>query len=283
LSNNDAEPDGDRSAVLALTISYHGANFAGSQRQGEKRTVQLELERAVSELWNTAAKTVFAGRTDRGVHAAGQVVGASDRRPDLQAVQIRDALNARLPNDLAVVSVDRREPGFHARYDACWREYRYRVWSGARQPLAAGLVAQRDGRLDLESMMDGAGLLVGRHDLASFAGDGEGVPWSERRDTARGTTRTVIRCSARRIEPWWTESGAGELIELRVAADGFLPKMVRNVAGALIEIGRGRRPPEWITALLAGKDRRHAAMTAPADGLILWRVGYDGDVPSVDR
>jgi len=283
LSSND-ELSGKRSGgALALTISYHGGAFFGSQRQGERRTVQRELERALHELYGTETPSVFAGRTDRGVHAAAQVVSVVDRRPDLMESQIQKALNVRLTRDLAVVKVERRPSEFHARYDARWREYRYHLWSGTRQPFVETQVALTIGRLNVEAMAEAARSLVGANDLASFAGDGEGLPGSVRSEAPRGSVRTVSHCSARRIAPWWTsETGSGELFEFRVVADGFLPKMVRNIVGGLIEVGSGRRDPHWFEELLTGRDRRLAGMTAPAHGLILWRVGYDGERPEDD-
>lgn len=263
---------------LALTLSYDGTGFAGSQVQPGVRTVQGELDQALAALFGRPSATVFAGRTDRGVHAAGQVVGCEDGRSDLHPGVIAKALNARLADDVAVVRVERREATFHARYDARWREYRYRIWAGAPAPLARGQVWQRRTRLDAGSMEQAAKRLVGRHDFASFAGDGEGVPWSERRRQPRGTVRTVLDCGVVVLLPWWgAGAGEGELIELRIAADGFLPQMVRNVAGALVEVGRGRRPPSWIDALLADRDRRAGGPPAPAHGLTFWRVAYRGE------
>jgi tRNA pseudouridine38-40 synthase len=262
-----------------MTVSYDGRGFAGSQQQGARRTIQSELQRAIATLWRIEeVSTVFAGRTDAGVHAAGQVVSVADGRPDLAECKIVRALNANLPDDLAVQAVERLAGPFHARYDAVWREYRYRLWSGPKQPLVAGLVAQTSRRLDVAAMRTGAVALVGTRDLASFAGGGEGVPWSDRASAPRGTVRTVLVCTIEPGPAWWRpESGAGELIELRIVADGFLPRMVRNIAGALMEIGRGSRPATWIGELLAGRDRRMAGSMAPADGLILWRVGYGDD------
>lgn len=269
-------------ARLALTVSYDGSDFAGSQVQPGQRTVQAETERALARLFGADERTVFAGRTDRGVHAAGQVVGSSDRRPDWTTDALRSALNALLPEDVAVQSVARRPNGFHARYDARWREYRYRVWTGERQPLARRQVWHRPGRLDLAAMAEGANRVVGEHDFAALAGGGEGVPWSERRERPRGTFRRIVRCGCVEIEPWWTDRrmSPGRLIEVRVVADGFLPRMVRNLTGVLIEIGRGARPPEWIETLLHSRDRRYGAATAPPHGLTFWRVGYGDDVPT---
>jgi tRNA pseudouridine38-40 synthase len=115
-----------------------------------------------------------------------------------------------------------------------------------------------------------------------MAGGGEGVPWSERQRQARGTTRRVLWCSCRRIEPWWGPA-TGDLIELRVAADGFLPRMVRNIAALLVEIGEGRREVPWVDEVLAARDRRCGGGTAPPHGLILWRIGYPGEGPDPDE
>jgi tRNA pseudouridine38-40 synthase len=266
-----------------LTISYDGTDFAGSQRQPGVRTVQAVVEAALAGLFGRAEPTTFAGRTDRGVHAAGQVVGCADRRADLTERVLRDALNARLPADVGVLEVERRGADFHARYDARWRAYRYRVWTGGPAPLARRYVWRQGGSLDPEAMDEAAGRLVGRRDFASFAGGGEGVPWSERRRRPRGTERTLFGCRCVEIPAWWTggEGASGRVVEVRVVADGFLPQMVRNLAGALVEVGRGAKGPAWLDEVLAAKDRRIGVATAPAHGLTFWRVGYDGEAPDL--
>jgi len=246
--------------------------------------VQGELEQALLEFFGTETTSIFAGRTDRGVHAAGQVVSIIDRRLDLAASQIQKALNVRLPDDLAVVQVQRKPGEFHARYDAKWREYRYRLWIGPPQPLMTTVVARTSRRMCLEAMAEAAAKLSGTRDLASFAGDGEGVPWSKRHESPKGTVRSISHCSVRLMQPWWTgTTGDSELLEIRVVADGFLPKMVRNIVGGLMEIGSRKKAPKWFDELLVGRDRRHAGMTAPAHGLTLWRVGYNGESPDDDR
>ena len=268
-------------ARLALTISYDGTDFAGSQIQRAARTVQQVVERSVAQLFGAAEHVVFAGRTDRGVHAAGQVVGCTDRRTDLTEDRLQAALNSRMPADVAVIGVARRSPEFHARYDARWREYRYRIWAGTPQPLVQRYVWQQPSPLDLVAMGEGARRFVGEHDFASLAGGGEGVPWSDRRLRARGTKRTIFNCRCAEIPAWWTSRDAvvGRLIEVRVVADGFLPQMVRNLVAALVDLGRGKREPAWIDELLAAGDRRTGPATAPAHGLTFWRVGYDDDPP----
>ena len=266
-----------------LTLAYDGGGFYGSQRQPGKRSVQEELERALGILGGRAVAATLAGRTDRGVHAVGQVACCDDLIPAMPAETIVRALNAHLADDLAVVAARRVAAGFHARYDARWREYRYRIWLGPRQPLARESVWERRAALDIHAMESGARQFLGTHDVASFAGGGEGVPWSDRHDRPRGTVRTISHCSVRPVAPWWgLAAEPGEAIEIRVVADGFLPRMVRTMVGALVEIGAGDRTPDWITQLLLECDRRKGPATAPPHGLILWRVGYGDELPDPD-
>ena len=263
-------------ARLALTISYDGTDFAGSQKQPGVRTVQAELEARLSTLFGRETPTVFSGRTDRGVHAAGQVVGCRDERPDLASASIAGSLNALLPSDIAVHIVERRADEFHARYDAKRREYRYRVFSGSRQPLARGVTWQRRGRLNAEVMFDAATRLTGKRDFAAVAGGGHGVPWAQSDQGGRGTTRTLFLFDGRKIQPWWSAAIREDetLMEFRVVADGFLPRMVRNLMGLMVEVGRGAKPTSWVEEVLASRDRRTGAPTAPPQGLTLWQVSY---------
>ncbi len=264
-------------AAVKLIVSYDGTEFGGSQRQPGSRTVQGELEQAVARVFGVDAPVYLAGRTDQGVHAAGQVASFADYRPELQSSTVERALNAHLPGDLAVIAVTRMPLGFHARHDAVWREYRYRIWVGSRQPLAIRYTWQRESTLAMPEMAAAAAMLIGTHDVAAFAAGGEGVPWSEKRTKGRGTVRTIHHCAVVEIEPWWSETATGQLMEIRIVADAFLPKMVRAITGALVEIGRANRPATWIRDLIAAQDRRLAPMNAPAHGLTLWRVGYAGD------
>jgi tRNA pseudouridine38-40 synthase len=265
-----------------LTLSYKGTNFFGSQRQAGWRTVQEELERSLGGLAGRPVTTVFAGRTDRGVHAVGQVVGCDDIRSEFSGEALVSAINARLGNDLAVVQAERVEDSFHARYDAMWREYRFRIAIGVHLPLIAELVWQRRRALDMEAMHAGASRFLGTHDFATFAGGGEGVPWSERAGRPRGTVRTVSQCSVTGLELHWAGVAASRSLEIRVVADGFLPHMVRTMVAALVEIGNGSQSPEWIAELLEKRDRRQGPGTAPPHGLTLWRVGYGAELPDPD-
>ena len=265
-------------ALLALTVAYDGTEFAGAQTQPGLRTVQGEVEAAVGRLFGQPNRIVLAGRTDRGVHAAGQVVGVADGRPGWSEERLRTALDALLPADCSVVRVVRKPDDFHARYDAAWREYRYRIWTGGRAPLARSAVWERRGTLEAGRLAAGARRFVGTHNFASFAGHGEGMPGSDRSARPRGTERTVSRCETRVGRAWWG-GGEGELWELRVVADGFLPQMVRAIASALVEVGQGRQDPEWVSSLLAAADRRKGGGLAPPHGLTLWRVGYGLELP----
>lgn len=266
---------------LVMTINYDGSGFAGSQAQPRMRTVQGELERSLATLKFADERTVFAGRTDRGVHAAGQIVACGDRRPDLRNEPMRSALNALLPDDIAVELVERRADEFQPRFDARWREYRYRVWSGERTPLARTFVWRRKGRLDGKAMALAAHRFVGTRDFASVAGGGDGVPWSVARARTRGTTRTVHSCNCQPIAPWWGASrDLGRLYEIQVVADGFLPRMVRNIVAIIVRAGHGEMTIDAIDALLLARDRRVAGATAPAHGLTLWQVGYTAWAPT---
>ncbi|MBL8127762.1 MAG: tRNA pseudouridine(38-40) synthase TruA [Chloroflexia bacterium] len=262
-----------------LTLSYDGTAFAGSQIQPGQRTVQGELESALRRLGGLGASSTFAGRTDRGVHAFGQVVAVTFPEWRATAGELERALAARLPGDIAARQVIESDHAFNPRFDAAWREYRYWLAPGVASPFLGRYAWMlRDG-LNSARMNQAAASLLGTHDFASFAGGGEGVPWSERAARKRGTTRTLLRCAVRTLEltPGPGRDADAVALEFRIAADGFLPRMVRNITGALVEVGQGRQEPAWIGEILAAKDRRQGSEVAPAHGLTLWRVGYPGD------
>ncbi len=256
---------------LRLTLAYDGAAFAGSQIQPGQRTVQGEIERALATLDGQPVRTVFAGRTDTGVHAVGQVVHGDVQR-EREPETWQQALNGMLPPDVRVTNLTSVVPdGFHARYDATWRQYRYHIWNGAVQPpLTRGAMWHRRSPLDVAAMHAAARALIGTHDFAAFAGDGKGLP---ERDA--GTARTM------RVAEWTTERRpeaiAGLALVFTIEGNGFLPHMVRNLVGSLVVIGMGDAPENWMERLLRGRDRRLAAPTAPPHGLILWQIHYERD------
>jgi tRNA pseudouridine38-40 synthase len=263
-----------------LTLAYDGTDFAGSQVQPNQRTVQGELERVLGGMAATPIRAVFAGRTDRGVHAVGQVAAITLPAWGATALDLRRALNARLPIDLRAVDATPCAESFNPRFDATWREYRYWIAYAEASPFLRRYAWARRTELDAKAVRAGAQRLLGAHDFASFAGDGEGVPWSERASRPRGTTRRVLRCNCQGIFPRFGPGSdeSASVLEIRVVADGFLPQMVRTIVGALLEVGQGRRRPEWISELLAEPDRRLGPVVAPPHGLTLARVGFAGDL-----
>ena len=262
-----------------LTLAYDGTDFTGSQVQPNQRTVQGELEGVLGVIAGTPVRAVFAGRTDRGVHAVGQVAAVRLTAWESTPLELQHALNARLPIDVAATDASRCADSFNPRYDALWREYRYWIACGTVSPFLARYAWMRRTRLDAEFIRTGAQQLVGVHDFAAFAGAGDGVPWSSRAATARGTTRTILRCDCQEVRPRIAPGSDryAKVLEVRVVADGFLPHMVRNIVGALLQVGQGQRQPEWIRELLVGRDRRAGPAAAPPQGLTLLRVGFAGD------
>lgn len=267
-----------------LTLAYDGTEFAGSQVQPNQRTVQGVLEGVLGGIAGAPVRARFAGRTDRGVHAAGQVAAVSMPAWTTTAGDLQRALNARLPSDLGATAAAICAESFDPRFDAEWREYRYWIAPAVVSPFLGRYAWTRRMELDAEAVRAGALRLVGKHDFASFAGGGEGVPWSPRATRPKGTIRTVFRCECHEIQTGFGpgSDSSATVLEVRVAADGFLPQMVRNIVGALVQVGQRRRHPDWIGELLATQDRRAGPVAAPPLGLTLSRVGFNGDPLDVD-
>ena len=253
---------------LRITLAYDGAAFAGSQVQPGQRTVQGVIDDALTTLDGRLVRSVFAGRTDTGVHALAQVAHADVSRERAMS-QWRQGLNGILPPDVRITNLAIADDRFHARYDAVWRTYRYTIWNGEVQPpLFRGTAWHRRRPLDVEAMNRAACALIGERDFAAFAGAAKGVPAS-----GSNTVRVMRRAA-------WTPARCldgvpGNALVFTIEGSGFLPHMVRNVVGSLVVIGAGDAPVTWIEALLAGRDRRLAAPTAPPHGLCLWSVRYD--------
>jgi tRNA pseudouridine38-40 synthase len=260
---------------MRLTFGYDGTDYCGSQLQPGQRTVQGELERAIATVGAGEVRLALAGRTDRGVHAIGQVA-SGEVRWRRSSDQLREALNAVLPYDLVVASIEVEEAGIQARYSARWREYRYRIVEAPTPPALDRRYAWwRRATLDACAAGDVAARFVGRHCFGSFAAFGK-----SRRMTAAELERTVL------ISEWRTREydlGGGladaRLHEYRIVADGYLPQMVRALVGAVVDVAQGRRTTDWIDAALNVSDRSAIGESAPPHGLTLWRVGYNNDTP----
>jgi tRNA pseudouridine38-40 synthase len=252
-----------------ITFGYDGTDFSGSQSQSGVRTVQSELQRAIDRVAPGSARCVLAGRTDKGVHAVGQTASV-DACWSRSAAELRVALDSVTPADIIVRDVDWTGPCFHARYDARWREYRYRIVIGAQPPVEdVRYVWWRRTPVDDDVVGVATRRFIGEHSFGAFAGHG----WSRSRSRAE-LVRHVRACEWRRSDIW-DEHGHRILDELRVTANGFLPQMVRNMVSAIVSVGEGNRTLEWIDELLVSGDRSELGDAAPPHGLTLWRVTYD--------
>jgi tRNA pseudouridine38-40 synthase len=254
--------------TLKLTIAYDGTDFAGWQRQATARTVQAAIEDALMPIEGARAILIGAGRTDAGVHAAGQV--ASVRlTAALPIDELQRALNATLPPDVRVLQIDEAAADFNAQFAATHKCYRYGIWSGGVLPPSLRRTMWHvPQRLDAAAMDEAAAALIGAHDFAAFQAAGSDV---------QTTLRTIRQSSvqpmdAQRLDA--PEAATGLALCYAVTGSGFLRHMVRNIVGTLVDVGRGRRRAADMAAILASRDRSQASATAPAHGLTLWRVEY---------
>ncbi len=248
---------------LKLLLAYEGTNYLGWQVQAHGPTIQGTLEQALARITGETIRVAASGRTDAGVHAEGQVVSCStDSR--LGAEQLRRALNAVLPEDIAVLGVGEVADHFHARRDAVSKHYRYRILTGHVPDIfQRRYVWHIPSRLDVPAMARAATPLVGTHDFRSFQASG-----APRATTVRTIDRLDV-CQGR--------GEADAEVTVDVVADGFLYNMVRNIVGTLVEVGRGARDDTWPAEVLAAQDRRCAGPTAPPHGLCLVGVSYLND------
>lgn len=251
--------------TLALTVSYNGAPFSGFARQPGQLTVQGDLESALQLLFKRDIETTCAGRTDAGVHALGQVVSFDVDDYDIAGrslPSLRRSLNALTHDAITVREVEPKKYGFSARFDAQAREYHYHLCVDSTNP-----IFMRDfswfvpGGLDLTAMEEAAQLMLGEHDFKSFclAASAEGKP----------THRNIREIS------FHPETVMGEnILAIKVVGNAFLHSMVRTMVGTLVMVGRGQRPPSWVSEVLEARDRQAAGENAPAQGLVFWRVMY---------
>ena len=243
-----------------LTIAYDGTNYAGWQVQKTGMGVQQRVEEALEKLFPGTGRIHSSSRTDTGVHALGMVAHVEIARHQFKmpAAKLALALNAHLPEDIRVLSAQRCRADFHARFDAVGKQYRYFVWNHpAMNPLLRHQAWHVPRPLDLSAMRAAAKLFLGKHDFKSLA--------ASRNYEAESTVRTLARCDLKH---------SGHLLTFIIEGDGFLYKMCRGIFGTLVQVGQGKIAVEEIRQILAGKDRRLAGMTAPAHGLVLWRVFY---------
>jgi tRNA pseudouridine38-40 synthase len=230
---------------IALKLAYLGDGYYGFQRQPNLVTVDSEVRKALCRIGIVGGDFCYAGRTDRGVSALGQVIDFWIDEEISHLARPR-CINGRLPRDIWAWAWAEAPLGFSARWNALWREYRYFLWHPG---------------LDVDRMRDAASLLLGRHDFRNFS--------SEKKDTVRQILKLDI-------------SEADGLTIFDVRAEGFLWNMTRKIACALEKVGSGEKGMEWILELL-DPERNQGAPTAPAQGLVLMEVGYDGLQWQVDE
>jgi tRNA pseudouridine38-40 synthase len=246
---------------IRLLVEYDGTALCGWQRQANGPTVQGHLEDALARLLDHDAAVVGASRTDAGVHARGQVASFRTERP-IPLHGIRRGLNSLLPPAIAIAEASEVPDDFHPRFSATGKHYRYLVLTrGDRSPRWRDRAWHHPRALDLAAMRQAAAALLGEHDFAAFRAAG---------CTARHTMRRIddIAIAAEASEPG--------LVGVDVRGNAFLRNMVRIVVGTLVEVGAGRRPIEQVAEILASRDRTRAGITAPAHGLELVAVQYDG-------
>lgn len=241
-----------------LTLAYDGTDFKGWQRLGKGRSVQGELERALSEVLGAPTEVVGAGRTDAGVHAEGQAA-SFHAFTDLSCAQLKADLNARLPSDLACFACSEADGRFHARLHARTKVYRYRLLaSDDPDPFLARYSLHVQRELDLEAMRAVGGRLVGERDFRALSN-------AKGEDTVRRLDEVRVEARAHRD---------GRIVDLVFVGPGFLYNQVRIMAAALLESGRGALDPERIDAILAGRDRSAAPGALAPRGLCLVEVRY---------
>ncbi|MCC6534823.1 MAG: tRNA pseudouridine(38-40) synthase TruA [Burkholderiales bacterium] len=242
---------------IALGVEYDGRAFCGWQSQASGCGVQDALERALGSICGHRLRVAGAGRTDSGVHASAQVAHFETTASRPLSAWVRGA-NTALPRGAAILWAQPVASDFHARFSATGRGYTYVLLNRPTRPgLLAGRVGWFHRPLDLERMRAGAALLLGTHDFSAFR-------------CAECQADSPVR-ELRRLDI----ERHGELLLFRFAANAFLQRMVRNIVGSLVYVGKGKQPPSWIGAVLASRERSLAAPTFAPDGLYLSAVEYD--------
>jgi tRNA pseudouridine38-40 synthase len=248
---------------VKLTIQYDGTDFHGWQMQGELRTVQGEVTKAISLIEGRDVVVHGSGRTDAGVHAEGQVASVELQR-QITPEKLRAAINGNIGKDVRVMETKVVGSDFHARYSAVAKTYLYRVINGpVISPFWLRYAHHEARALDLERMEQIAALFIGTHDWTAF---------SSAQSDSESKVRTITCLS---VNKRWDERAGCSLLEMKISADGFLRYMVRSIAGSLFAVGRGEMDAALIEQAISAGDRSLVGATAPACGLTLLSVRYE--------
>lgn len=256
-TSQDIPMDGKQRFLM--TVEFDGTDYAGWQRQENAVSIQQVLEETLQRLTGESCRVIGSSRTDAGVHARG-LVCHFDSATRIPAEKLAFALNSLLPQDIRIRESRLAPPGFHARYSACGKVYRYTIFNGRHAPAIGRQycwhvpVPLREERMQVATKF-----IIGTHDFAAFAASGS---------VASDTRRTILRCDILR---------QGDEVLLTILGDGFLYNMVRILAGTFVEIGMGKREASVIQEALEKGDRLLLGMTAPARGLTLLAALYEGD------
>ena len=261
---------------ILLKIAYDGTNYCGFQVQPNGITVQEVVNRAVSDLTGEKIRTIGASRTDAGVHALGNVA-VFDTESRMDGSKYSFALNTRLPEDIRIVGSREVPADFHPRYTDTIKTYEYHIWNSRFPDPTKRLYSLFCYYyLDLDIMRGALKAVEGTHDFRSFQSSAETNP---DKDTVRTIYRAELICGSGEEQGKSPESsgetdGYHGLMTIRLCGNGFLYNMVRIIAGTLIEIGRGKLPPDAMPGIIASRQREAAGPTAPAHGLTLINIDY---------
>ena len=238
-----------------IKFSYDGSNYAGFQTQKGLKTIQEEMEKALSKVNNKETPIIATGRTDKGVHAYSQY-GHADIDIDITDKKLKRALNSNLPDDIHVISTKIVDKNFHARYNVKEKEYQYLINTGEYNPLERNYVFQYNYSLNIEKMKEAIQVFLGKHDFRAFVTDNK---------EKENCVRTIKKVSIKQQK---------EKIIITFKGDGFLRYQVRNMVGILIKVGENKLEPEEVKEILESKDRTKSGKTAPPEGLYLTSVKY---------
>ncbi|QDT08905.1 tRNA pseudouridine(38-40) synthase TruA [Planctomycetes bacterium K23_9] len=252
-----------------LTVAYDGTDYAGWQTQPGQATIQTELQKAIRKITGESVKVIGSGRTDSGVHAIAQVANCKIQSWPADAASLLRAVNTFLPETIVVTQSVEVHDDFHAIRDATRKRYRYQLQlGGARDVYLHRYHWRLKHKIDPDLVRQAATYIVGEQDFASFQAAGA---------IRKSTVRHVYACDVfvEQLSPEANQAATPrQRLTIEVEANGFLYNMVRNIVGTMVEVGRGRQPPEWIPDVLAAKNRDLAGQTAPPQGLFLKFVEY---------